>query len=130
MKVILNNLEIDDFYRPRSHVRFPLLQKELEFLWPVEEVIEFKNVYVLLLNVVRMRDEKRGYDLYNENVFGISKTTGEIVWQIEPIPHVREDSPYVYLGKEEDKVIVGNWDGDMLTIDPETGKILKKEFTK
>jgi hypothetical protein len=121
MKIILNDIEVDDFYKPKCHLTFPLIRKEIELPWPIEQIIQFKEIYVVLLQTY-------GKVIFNENVFGIRM--GQVIWQIEPVPTVHEHSPFTGIFKEGNNVILGNWDGNEYTVDPETGKILKREFTK
>jgi hypothetical protein len=124
MRLVLNNLEIYDACRPKSKLIFPLIKKEITFLWPIESLVEFEKLYVVLI-------EPKQDNIYNENVFGISKDTGEILWQIEPISHhAHPDSPFTDISKEMDKVMLFNSDCHLYTVDPATGKILKREFTK
>jgi hypothetical protein len=136
-KFHFENIEIDNSrsYDGNGKLRFPLLNKELKFPWPIGELVEFKNVYIVMLDNVSLRAhlERWGekYDLYNENVFGISKITGEMLWQIEPIAYrANQDCPYTGIVKEGDKVAAYSWDGYKYTLEPATGEILKEEFTK
>ena len=55
---------------------------------------------------------------------------GKIIWQIEKIPYVYEDSPYTWIGKQDGYLKLGNWDGTDLTVNPKTGEIIQKSFSK
>jgi hypothetical protein len=132
-----NNLEIqnnDYFNSKEARLFFPLLQKELKFPCSIYEIIEFEDVYVIRLedSALRKQLESEGKEFlpFNENIFGISKITGEILWQIEPLMVPTADSPFTGISKEGDKVILNNWSGCEYTVDPGTGEILDSHFTK
>lgn len=106
--------------------KLKLIRNEVEklviFDFPIRQVIKFHDCFVVRL-------EPDIGQIYNENVFGISHE-GKILWQIESISLVYEDSPYTGIGKEGEKAKLCNWDGTDLLIDPYTGKIIKKSFSK
>lgn len=79
--------------------------------------------------VIVVRVHPKGINFLNENVFGISYE-GEILWQIEKVDHVDKDSPYTGLSKKDELLTAYNWDGFDYLIDPNTGKVINKEFVK
>lgn len=97
-------------------------EKIVIFDFPIRQVVQFRNCYVV-------RIEPSVGEIYNENVFGISKE-GRILWQIEPIAHIYEDSPYTGIGQVNDSVKLSNWDGTDLTVNPATGDVIQKSFSK
>lgn len=94
----------------------------INFNFLIRQVIKFDDCFVVRL-------EPDTGQVYNENVFGISND-GKVLWQIEPMQHVYNDSPYTGLGKEDDLAKLSNWDGTDLIIEPYTGKIIKKNYSR
>lgn len=97
-------------------------EKIILFAFPIRQIIQFPNCFVVRL-------EPDVGQIYNENVFGVSNE-GKMLWQIESMPHVYEDSPYTGLGQDGDLAKLSNWDGTDLLIEPYTGKILKKGHSR
>lgn len=87
------------------------------FLWPIAEVVPKDDVFV-----VRVDPEPDA--CFNENVYGVS-TDGKILWQIAERQHVYADSPYTKILLTADGVVLFNWDGDELLVDPVSGKVLR-----
>lgn len=92
------------------------------FDFPIRQVIKFSNCFVVRL-------EPDIGSIYNENVFGISNE-GKKLWQIEPLSHIYEDSPYTGLGQIGDLAQLCNWDGTDLIIEPYTGRIISIGYSK
>lgn len=92
------------------------------FDYPIQESLGFEQAIVLLLDV------PLGKSL-NENVFGVAYD-GKIIWRIEEKQLVYEDSPYTGIARKGNKVVLYNWDGLELTVEPATGKIIEEEFSK
>lgn len=97
-------------------------EKIISFAYPIRQVIKFNDCLVVRL-------ESDIGQIYNENVFGISNE-GKVLWQIEPMPHVYNDSPYTGLGQEGNSAKLSNWDGTDLIIEPYTGRIIKKSYSR
>jgi hypothetical protein len=97
-------------------------EKIIIFDFPIRQVIKFHDCFVVRL-------EPDVGQIYNENVFGISNE-GKILWQIETMSHVYKDSPYTWLGQEGDIAKLSNWDGADLVIEPYTGRIIKKSYSR
>jgi hypothetical protein len=85
--------------------------------------------YIVFDSVIVVRLKSPLKSGYNENVFGVSLTCN-ILWQIPKIKHLYEDSPYTGMIKQGDNILLSNWDGDDLLVEPITGKILSKQFSK
>lgn len=97
-------------------------EKIIIFDFPIRQVLKFNHCFVVRL-------EPDIGQIYNENIFGISNE-GKILWQIEPLSHVYEDSPYTGLGQIGNLAQLCNWDGADLIIDPYTGQIISKGYSK
>lgn len=93
--------------------------QKASFKYPVASVVEFDDVLVVMLDVPPNAR-------HNENVYGVSRE-GQVLWQIQPRLHVYADSPYTYVGRQGDSAALSNWDGLELTVNAETGAILKEE---
>lgn len=92
------------------------------FPLPVAQALSFDDVAVARLDVPHGQ-------IFNENVYGLSRD-GQIIWQVPARTHVYEDSPYVNLARTGGRVILTNWDGMELTLDPATGQILAERETR
>jgi len=66
---------------------------------------------------------------FNENIF-CAKNTGELLWQVEKIEHIYEDSPYDGIQIKNGNLIGRNYDSFDYLIDENTGRIVSKIFTK
>ncbi len=97
--------------------------KQVPFQYPIAEMLNFPEVIVVRLEVPpRSR--------FNENIFGVGYD-GKVLWQIVPQQHIREDSPYTGINYEPDnKAGCYNWDSTLYIIEPETGKVIDKQFLK
>lgn len=95
---------------------------EVQFKWPVAEVIAFDNVLVV-------RVEPDSGARMNENVFGVDRH-GNICWTIEERKHVYDDSPYTSIISKDGKVKLSNWDGDELLVEPESGNVISVGYSK
>jgi hypothetical protein len=93
--------------------------KIAEFAVSIKDVVVFTDLLVVLLE-----------QEIDENVFGVNPADGKIVWRIpkEEFPH--KVNSYVNMWREGDNLGLGNSTGYTITADPQTGEILKKEFTK
>lgn len=93
-----------------------------EFQWPIKQVIEFLKSYV-----IRLEPDLGTID--NRNVYGINYN-GEVIWRIENGTFVYKDSPFTGMSKLGDKVKLLNWDGSDWIVDPETGEVIERSFSK
>lgn len=67
--------------------------------------------------------------IFNENVYAVT-ADGKILWQITKMSHVYEDCPYANMLVKEGNIELYNWDGTILLVEPATGEILEKGYTK
>ena len=91
----------------------------LAFEYPICEVVEVGDVMIVLLEVPP-------HESMIDNVFGVSKA-GQIIWQIEPIPGATADPVNCYTGifpREEGRVMLNDWAGIGVEIEPRTGKVI------
>jgi hypothetical protein len=86
------------------------------FKYDVAEAVGFDAAVVARLEV------PTGVVL-NENVYGLGYD-GQMLWQVPARKHVYTDSPYTKIARRGDAVVLSNWDGLELTLDPETGRVL------
>jgi hypothetical protein len=97
--------------------------KIIKLAYPVYKTELVGNVLIVLL-------ESGTSEIYNENVFGIDVIKKEIIWQIPKIGYVDENSPYTQITVKKKNIVAYNWSGDLVTINPKTGKIQKKVYMK
>jgi hypothetical protein len=86
------------------------------------DVVSFGDIAVVLLNYddVLSKDIGRNVVAYNES--------GCMIWKIGLAPLSRNENPYTEIAKMDEKIVLlGNWIGFTLHVDPATGKILQKE---
>ncbi|WP_375055094.1 hypothetical protein [Zobellella sp. DQSA1] len=94
----------------------------VSFQWPIAQVVSFSDILVV-------RIEPDPGSCFNENVFGVNKD-GSIVWTIEKIKHVYDDSPYTSIVAKDDNIKLFNWDGDELLVEPKSGRIISIGYGK
>lgn len=94
----------------------------IPFQHNIAELLVFPEVIIVRLDIPYRV-------LFNENVYGISHE-GNLLWQIPKIDHVYQDSPYTGMKIMNNELILCNWDGLDVTIDPITGNILKTSYGK
>jgi hypothetical protein len=99
-----------------AHNRLRIGESEVHFKWPITQVLPFNDVLVV-------RIEPDPGMCFNENVFGVGPG-GTIAWTIGERRHVYEDSPYMYISAIGDNVLISNWDGEELLVDPASGAVL------
>ena len=97
-------------------------KKTVNFLSPIKQIEQFDEVIV-----VRIHPK---LDMFlNENVFGVSYD-GKILWQIEKLKYAYKNSPFIGMGREGGFIKLCNWDGTDLVVNPETGGIISKGWSK
>lgn len=94
----------------------------IRFTDPIVKVLRADKTLVILLSISRKEHS-------NENVYGISEQ-GEILWKVPRIYHAYTKSPFTNIAFRDNELILINWDGNDYTVDPSTGSLLKKTFTK
>ncbi len=92
------------------------------FEWPIDKILEINGILIVLIM-------PESTATYNQNVFGVSQN-GELLWQIETQKTPYENSPYTGLNLKDGKLSLYNWGGFLLFVEPGTGKVLNRVFTK
>jgi len=92
----------------------------LKFKYNIAQIIELENVVVVRLDVPSK-------EKHNENIYCISKK-GKMIWQIDRLDHVYDDSPYTGMSIKDGDLTIYNWDGLEVVIEPETGRIMNKKY--
>jgi hypothetical protein len=112
----------DNYNMNASKITFETGNK-VEFDFPISEILIFKNSYIILLDILN------GVK-YNSNIFCLD-FTGKIKWQINnfEMDQIRY-CPFISLEIVDFKLISYTWCGFRYTIDPQTGKIIERIFTK
>src|SRR5688572_7371230 len=88
---------------------------------PIEQVLECGEVLVVLLQVPSGAR-------YPRNIFGIARD-GAMLWQVPHLPS-RYPTPFRRLVRMGDAIGTGKVEGLEVLIDPQTGRILKKELRR
>jgi hypothetical protein len=107
-----NKLYID-IYGDRKTVKFP---------YPIVKIETFYDCMVVMI-------EPPMKTIFNENIYGVSYD-GKSLWQIEKLKYVYEDSPFTGMVREGNYMKLCNWDGTDLIVNPMTGKIIRKGYSK
>lgn len=97
--------------------------KTIKLAYPIYKAELVGNVLIVLL-------ESGTSEIYNENVFGIDIIKREIIWQMPKISYVDENSPYTQITVKKKNIAAYNWNGELVIINPKTGKIIKKVYMK
>lgn len=85
--------------------------------------------YLLISDVIVVRLVVSIDNYVDNNVFGVTKE-GEILWQIENINPSRKANPYIGIELKENLPVLHHQDGTDLTINPRTGEIINKSWSK
>lgn len=91
------------------------------FPYGIRQAEQIDDILVVLLDVPRG-------SIMTENVFGISRVDGQIIWQIDYCPETGTDPANWYteiLRRSGDSAWIGNWNGRVVDVDVATGKILR-----
>jgi len=89
------------------------------FAYPIAQSLLFYDVLVVRLEIP--------FDtIYNENVFGID-LSGNIRWQISPCYAKTEDGAFGDLSAVRGLVVVSNYRGLVVYLNPRTGEVRHKE---
>ncbi len=120
----MNNKQITNFKNDGKRIAISTLDSvnHVQFSFEIKQVENFGDLLVVRLKV------PVGIT-YNENVFGVSYD-GRILWQIEKLKYIYKDSPFTGMVREGDYIKLCNWDGTDLIVDPNTGKIISKGYSK
>ena len=92
--------------------------KEIELRNEIEEFVTHDGIIIVRLSPTGEEHDPR-------NVIGINKD-GHKLWDIEPVrmnPDGGSFSSYTSLWKDNDSVIVANWNSNDYKVDPESGEV-------
>ncbi len=98
---------------------------KVTFDYPIEETVNVGGVAIVILQI----PDSGGM---TENVFGVT-AKNRVIWKIERIDGTATDpvNRYVGFGNQRDNhIYVSNWNGVVVEIDAQTGKIVKSEWLK
>jgi hypothetical protein len=98
--------------------------KKIDFDYPIEIVLFYKGVYLVLLDPDSHKQKWGQFP----NLFALSPITG-ILWVAE-LPTTNTGDSYHSLGIVNDRINAYSWCSYECFIDPNTGKIIEKTFTK
>ena len=96
--------------------------KEVVFEFPIKQVLEFENGILIRL-------EPDINKIFNENVFCLSFTP-KIIWQIEPVKKLDNDSPYTNIVIKNGKLFLYSWSGEEMEVNIKSGIVISKIFRK
>ena len=105
-----------------SSILFLKSGKTVSLRYDIAEILIFQEVIIARLDIPHKV-------VFNENVYGISHD-GRLLWQVPKLDHVYQDSPYTGMKILNDDLILCNWDGLDVTIDPISGTVLKSSYGK
>ena len=96
---------------------------QVECIYTIKDNLVFKNILVVLLEVPVK-------EKYNRNIFAFD-CNGNKLWQIDNLFPNDDDCPYNMIKIDEKNLLdSGNWCGFNVKINPLTGEVLEKLFTK
>ena len=95
----------------------------VNFECPIKKTRDYDELTVVLLETSKNN--------YSENAFAVD-AHGNHLWQVEPVPLYDEPRYVAYTGivRRDDGIFLYRYDGYIVKVDPETGKILSEEFVK
>lgn len=96
--------------------------KTVKFDYPIQEAVEVGDIIVVCLDVPTNRK-------FNENVYALDDQGG-LLWQVKPVKHAYERSPYVGVSKAGELARLFNWDGMVYDLNPQTGDIVSSYWGK
>lgn len=96
--------------------------KEITFIYEIGDTVYCNRVVAVRLIIPTDV-------VLNENIYGYT-TDGDMLWQIEKVGLPYVNSPYTGLWCEAENFMAYNWSGFELTLDPQTGKVISRLFTK
>ena len=96
----------------------------IEFKFPIRQSIVFNDMIIILLHI-------GGNTQYNRNIFA-ADFNGVLLWQIEQSNDLdlMGYCPFISLEMIDSELVSHNWCGFRYIINPSTGKIISKIFTK
>ena len=113
----MTNIKIDG-----NKIIFPN-RNQVECIYSIKNNIIFKNILVVLLEVPIK-------EKYNRNVFAFD-CTGNELWQIDNLFPNDDDCPYNMIKIDENELLhLYNWCGFVVKLNPLTGEVIDRIFTK
>jgi hypothetical protein len=109
----------EEILRELEDARSQAERVEVPFRYPIAKILDYDGVIVVLLEIPTGAK-------FNENVYGID-LTGNVLWRVPEKRYVYEDSPYTDIVRDGDDVVLFNWDGLQLTVEPKTGSVLSED---
>ena len=117
----LNPLAIS-FERNKLHISMGSDKKTVEFPYTIGKIEIFDDCIIIMIDPPMKTT-------FNENIYSVSYD-GNILWQIEKLKYVYSDSPFTGMVREGNNIKLCNWDGTDLTVNPNTGEIISKGWSK
>jgi len=108
--------------RFEGNILFLHNQQKVRLDYPIAEVLDFRNMIFVGFKFDRTL-------LNNENVIALDQS-GKLIWEIEKREHYSEESPYVSMSAKGDQLVVHNYDGTMLSLDPHTGNVIDRKWMR
>lgn len=96
----------------------------IDFDYPIEKVLPYKGIYLVLLDP---NSHKKKWGQF-PNLFGVSPIIG-ILWKAE-LPTTNTGDSYHSVEIINDKINAYSWCSYECFIDPNTGRIIERNFTK
>ena len=98
--------------------------KKIEFSAEIHQCIEVNSHKLFRIYPNDEQLESYPQDLLNRNIYCYD-TDGTLCWQIQEAPHGEEnqDKPYINIWKDNNKVIVSNWNGLEYILNMTTGEV-------
>ena len=111
----LIKIEADKIIFPNS--------KKIKCIYPIKNNLIFKDILIVMLDVPIKNK-------YNRNVFAYDSIGNEI-WQIDNLFPNDDDCPYNMIKIDENELLhLYNWCGFVVKLNPMTGEVVDRIFTK
>ena len=89
----------------------------------IQKTEEFDNAIVVMVH-------PNTSTFLNDNVFGVSYDA-KILWQVMSLKHIAyKHSPFTGMVRMGKNIKLCNWDGTDLIVDPTTGEVIEKRYSK
>ena len=100
-----------------------LNKKEIECIYLIKDHLIFNDTLIVMLDVPLK-------DKYNRNVFAYD-SIGNKIWQIDNLFPNDNDCPYNMMKIDENELLhLYNWCGFVVKLNPLTGEVIDRIFTK
>jgi len=96
--------------------------RKVRFRYAIRDTLEIEGVIIVRLDVPVNRK-------LNENVYALD-SQGDLLWQVKPVRHVYQRSPYVGIEKAGEFARLFNWDGNVYDVNPKTGDVISSYWGK